>query len=56
MGVYASDAQRRFFHSQGAVSSGITPAEVKKRDRASQGKALPEKVKKKRSGMQGQGR
>lgn len=41
---YKSDAQRRFFHSKGAAKAGIKPSTVKKYDRASKGKDLPEKV------------
>ena len=43
---YKSDAQRRFFHY--AESKGkIYPKTVKEFDKASKGKDLPEKVKKK---------
>ena len=42
---YASDAQRRFFHSSGAKKVGITKATVKEFDSASKGMKLPEKVK-----------
>lgn len=40
---YASDAQRRFFHTATARKKGITPATVKEFDEASKGKKLPEK-------------
>lgn len=43
---YASDAQRRFFHSPGAAKAGITPSQVSEFDAASKGKKLPEKKKK----------
>lgn len=42
---YKSDAQRRFFHSEGAVKAGISKATVKEFDKASKGKSIPEKVK-----------
>lgn len=38
---YASDAQRRFFHSPGAAKAGIKPKTVKEFDAASKGKSLP---------------
>lgn len=41
---YKSDAQRRFFHSKGAAKAGISKATVKEYDKASKGKALPEKL------------
>ncbi len=41
---YKSDAQRRFFHSQGAKRAGISPQTVKKWDKASKGKSTPERV------------
>lgn len=40
---YASDAQRRFFHSEGAAKAGITPKEVEEFDSESKGKSLPER-------------
>jgi hypothetical protein len=43
---YNSEAQRRFFHSEGAEKAGITPAMVKEWDEASKGKKRPEKVEK----------
>ena len=43
---YASDAQRRFFHSSGAKKAGITPSQVREFDSASKGMRFP-KVKKK---------
>jgi len=42
---YASDAQRRFFHSKGAAKAGLTPADVAKWDAASKGMQTPERVK-----------
>lgn len=44
---YKSDAQRRFFHSEGARKVGITPAMVAEWDEASRGHKVPEKVEKK---------
>lgn len=44
---YKSDAQRRFFHSEGARKAGITPAMVAEWDEASRGQHVPEKVEKK---------
>lgn len=43
---YKSEAQRRFFHSAGAKKAGISATDVKKYDKASKGKKLPEKVSK----------
>lgn len=43
---YASNAQRRFFHSPGAKRAGISKATVKEFDRASKGMKLPAKKKK----------
>lgn len=43
---YKSEAQRRFFHSEGAAKAGITPAMVKEWDTASKGKRRPEQVEK----------
>lgn len=40
---YASDAQRRFFHSPGAAKAGITTKQVAEYDSASKGKNLPER-------------
>ena len=40
---YKSDAQRRFFHTDTARKSGITPDMVSEYDSASKGKKLPEK-------------
>ena len=34
---YKSEAQRRFFHSEGAKKAGISKAEVKKWDKESKG-------------------
>lgn len=45
---YKSDAQRKFFHSKGAEKAGITKKDVKKWDKESKGKDVPEKVKKKK--------
>lgn len=42
--MYASDRQRRFFHTKTAASKGITPAQVKEFDEASKGKDLPERA------------
>lgn len=44
---YSSEAQRRFFHSPGAKKAGITKKDVAEFDRASKGKKLPARVKKK---------
>lgn len=41
---YASDRQRRFFHTATARRKGITSAMVKEYDEASRGKKLPEKA------------
>jgi hypothetical protein len=41
---YKSDAQRRFFHSPGAVKAGISSGVVNEFDKASKGMDLPEKV------------
>jgi hypothetical protein len=41
---YASDAQRKFFHTDTAKKKGITPATVKEFDTASKGMNLPKKV------------
>ena len=43
---YASDAQRRFFHSAGAAKAGISEKTVEEFDAASKGKDLPDHVKK----------
>lgn len=42
---YKSQAQRRFFHSNGAKAAGISASTVKKYDTESKGKKLPERVK-----------
>ena len=47
---YASDAQRRFFHTDTAKKKGITGKEVKEFDEASKGKKLPSKVKPQKEG------
>lgn len=44
--TYASEAQRRFFHTDTARKEGITPEMVHEFDEKSKGKKLPEKVKK----------
>lgn len=41
---YASDSQRRFFHSPGAKKAGLTKDQVNEYDQASKGMKLPEKV------------
>lgn len=38
---YASDAQRRFFHTNTAKKKGISAATVKEYDTASKGMSLP---------------
>lgn len=43
---YASDAQRRFFHTDTARKKGISAETVKEFDEASRGKKLPEHAKK----------
>lgn len=48
---YASEAQRRFFHSKGAKKAGISAATVKEFDDASRGKKLPAKVSAKQRGV-----
>lgn len=48
---YASDAQRRFFHSSGAKKAGITPKEVDEFDSASKGMKLPEHVEAKKRAL-----
>jgi hypothetical protein len=49
MAPFASDSQRRFFHSKGAKKAGITKADIEKWDAESKGKKVPEKVKKKKA-------
>lgn len=44
---YASEAQRRYLHAL-ANRGGISQSKVKEFDRASKGKKLPAKVKKKK--------
>jgi hypothetical protein len=39
---YNSEAQRKFFHTKTAKKSGITQADVDKRDKESKGKSLPD--------------
>ena len=48
---YASNAQRRFFHSSGAKKAGITPKEVSEFDSASIGMKLPEHVEAKKRAL-----
>lgn len=38
---YASDAQRKFFHTQTAKEKGISPETVKEFDKSSKGMKLP---------------
>ena len=45
---YKSDAQRKFFHSKGAVKAGLAKEQIEEYDKASKGKKLPEKVKAKK--------
>lgn len=47
---YASDAQRRFFHTATARRKGITVKVVKEFDQASKGKKLPARKKAKKPG------
>jgi len=44
MPPYASDKQRRFFHTDTAKKKGITQKMVDEYDDASRGKKLPEKA------------
>lgn len=44
---YASEAQRRFFHTDTARKHGITPAMVREYDEASRGQKRPETAEKK---------
>jgi len=41
---YASDAQRRFFHTDTAKAKGIKAEDVTGKDQASKGMALPKKL------------
>jgi hypothetical protein len=41
---YASDAQRRFFHTGTAKAKGISAADVAGKDAVSKGRTLPKKV------------
>lgn len=43
---YASDRQRRFFHTESARRAGITAAMVREFDAASKGRDLPERAEK----------
>lgn len=43
---YKSDKQRKFFHTATARRKGITKAMVEEYDKASKGKKLPKKAKK----------
>jgi len=45
MAPYASDAQRKFFHTKTAAKAGITKATMKEFNNASKGKKLPAKLK-----------
>jgi len=45
---YKSDKQRKFFHTKSAKKAGITEKDVKKYDKESKGKKLPELKKKKK--------
>jgi hypothetical protein len=45
---YKSDKQRKFFHTKTARKKGISPEIIEEFDRASKGKKLPEKAKKKK--------
>lgn len=46
---YASEKQRKFFHTKTARKRGITAAMVKEYDAASKGKKLPMKVRRKKN-------
>jgi hypothetical protein len=48
---YKSEAQRRFFHSEGARKAGITPAMVQEWDDASRGEKRPERAHKKEGSL-----
>lgn len=39
---YKSNAQRKFFHSEGAKKAGITESEIKKYDKETKGMKLKE--------------
>lgn len=41
---YASDAQRRFFHTDTAKAKGISAEDVHGKDQVSKGRSLPKKV------------
>lgn len=43
---FKSDAQRKFFNSEGGKKAGITKKEVEEFNKASKGKKLPKKVSK----------
>ncbi len=44
MSPYASNAQRKFFHSPGAKRAGITKKDVDKWDKESKGQKVPVRV------------
>jgi len=46
---YKSEAQRKFFHTATARRKGITKKTVKEFDKASKGKRLPKRSKKKKT-------
>jgi hypothetical protein len=41
---YASDAQRRFFHTDTAAAKGISAEDVEGKDQVSKGRKLPKKL------------
>jgi hypothetical protein len=45
---YKSEAQRKWFHTAAAKRAGVTEADVKHWDKATNGKKLPKKVSKKK--------
>jgi len=45
---YKSEKQRKFFHSKGAAKAGITKKDIKKWDKESKGRKIPNKVKRKK--------
>lgn len=47
---YKSDAQRKFFHSEGAQKAGISDEQVKEFDQASKGMKLSKKAKSQHDG------
>jgi hypothetical protein len=46
---YASDQQRKFFHTDTAAAKGIKPADVAGKDAVSKGRVLPRRVSASRS-------